>query len=38
MQNSQISFSQAEYAKKRKTTRREAFLEKMEHLVLGHVW
>ena len=33
MQNSQISFSQAEYAKKRKTTRREAFLEKMEHLV-----
>ena len=33
MQNSQISFSQAEYAKKKKTTRREVFLEKMEHVV-----
>ena len=29
-----LSLSQAEYAKKKKTTRREAFLEKMEHLVL----
>ena len=33
MQKHQLSFSQAEYAKKKKTTRREAFLEKMEHLV-----
>ena len=33
MQNSQISFSHAEYAKKKKTTRREVFLEKMEHVV-----
>ena len=33
MQKHQMSFSQAEYAKKKKTTRREAFLEKMEHLV-----
>ena len=33
MQNSQISFSQAEYAKKKKTTRREVFLEKMAHVV-----
>ena len=28
-----MSFSQAEYAKKKKTTRREVFLEKMEHVV-----
>ena len=32
MQKHQISFSQAEYAKKKKTTRREVFLEKMEHV------
>ena len=33
MQKHQMSFSQAEYAKKKKTTRREVFLEKMEHVV-----
>ena len=33
MQKHQLSFSQAEYAKKKKTTRRELFLEKMEHVV-----
>ena len=33
MQSHQISVSQAEYAKKKKTTRREVFLEKMEHVV-----
>ena len=33
MQNNQLSFSQAEYAKKKKTTRRDVFLEKMEHVV-----
>ena len=33
MQKHQLSFSQAEYAKKKKTTRREVFLEKMEHVV-----
>ena len=33
MQKAQISFSQAEYSKKKKTTRREVFLEKMEHVV-----
>jgi IS5 family transposase len=30
---SQVSFAQAEYAKKKKRTRREAFLEKMEQVV-----
>ena len=33
MQKHQMSFSQAEYAKKKKTTRREVFLAKIEHLV-----
>ena len=33
MQKHQMSFPQAEYAKKKKTTRREVFLEKMEHVV-----
>jgi hypothetical protein len=33
MQNTQISFSRAEYGKKKKTTRREVFLLKMEHVV-----
>ena len=33
MQKHQLSFSQAEYAKKKKTTRRELFLGKMEHVV-----
>ena len=33
MQKHQMSFSQAVYAKKKKTTRREVFLERMEHVV-----
>ena len=31
----QISFAQTEYAKKRKRTRREAFLDKMEQVAPG---
>ena len=32
----QVSFSQAEYEKKKKRTRREVFLEKMEQVVASH--
>ena len=33
MQKHPLSFSQAEYAKKKTTTRRDVFREKMEHVV-----
>ena len=33
MKKAQLSLSQAEYAKKKKTTRREVFLGKREHVV-----
>ena len=33
MQKHQLSFSQAEHEKKKKTTRRDVFLDKMDHVV-----